>query len=171
MNDLIVLASAKALMKHPYVNASWQGDSIRQHGAAHVAVAVAIPDGLITPVVRFANLLGARDIASLTKDLIGRAKSGKLAPDEYQGGTFSISNLGMMGIEDFTAIINPPQSAILAVGATIKTPWVNAAGEIEVQPRMKICLSCDHRVIDGAVGAEFLQTLTAYLEDPMMMLT
>ncbi len=171
VNDLIVLASAKALMKHPYVNASWQGDSIRQHGAAHVAVAVAIPDGLITPVVRFANLLGARDIASLTKDLIGRAKSGKLAPDEYQGGTFSISNLGMMGIEDFTAIINPPQSAILAVGATIKTPWVNAAGEIEVQPRMKICLSCDHRVIDGAVGAEFLQTLTAYLEDPMMMLT
>ena len=171
VNDLIVLASAKALMKHPYVNASWQGDSIRQHGAAHVAVAVAIPDGLITPVVRFANLLGARDIATLTKDLIGKAKSGKLTPDQYQGGTFSISNLGMMGIEDFTAIINPPQSAILAVGATIKTPWVNAAGEVEVQPRMKICLSCDHRVIDGAVGAEFLQTLTAYLEDPMMMLT
>ena len=171
VNDLIVLASAKALMKHPYVNASWQGDSIRQYGAAHVCVAVAIPDGLITPVVRFANNLGAREIAKTTKDLIGKAKSGKLAPEEYQGGTFSISNLGMMGIEEFTAIINPPQSAILAVGATVKTPWVKADDSIEVQPRMKLCLSCDHRVIDGAVGAEFMQTLCAYLEDPMMMLS
>ena len=171
VNDLIVQACAKALMKHPDVNASWQGDFIRQYGSADISVAVAIPDGLITPVVRSANLLGARDIARATKDLVGRAKAGKLAPEEYQGGTFSISNLGMMGIEEFTAIINPPQAAILAVGATIPTPWVGESGEVEVQQRMKMTMSCDHRVVDGAVGAAFLQTLASYLENPLMMLS
>lgn len=170
VNDLLVLAVSRALMKHPEVNSSWQGETIRRYGAAHVAIAVAIPDGLITPVVRNANLLGARDIAVQTKDLIDRAKNGKLGPDEYQGGTFSISNLGMMGIEHFTAIINPPQAAILAVGATIPTPWVNEKGEVEVQDRMTMTMSCDHRVIDGAVGATFLQTLASYLEDPLTIL-
>ncbi|RYZ85993.1 MAG: hypothetical protein EOP04_14785, partial [Proteobacteria bacterium] len=102
---------------------------------------------------------------------IGRTKAGKISPDEYAGGTFSISNLGMMGIENFTAIINPPQAAILAVGATLKTPWVNEAGELEVQERMTMTMSCDHRVIDGAVGATFLQTLVAFLEDPLAILT
>ncbi len=171
VTDLLVLAVSRALMKHPEVNSSWQGDFIRRYGAAHVAVAVAIQDGLITPVVRNANQLGARDIARLTKDLIGRAKSSSLKPDEYQGGTFSISNLGMMGIEHFTAIINPPQAAILAVGATIPTPWVNEAGAVEGQLRMTMTMSCDHRVVDGAVGATFLQTLAAYLEDPLLILS
>ncbi|MFY7930548.1 MAG: dihydrolipoamide acetyltransferase family protein, partial [Oligoflexus sp.] len=166
VNDLLVLAVSRALIKHPEVNSSWQGETIRRFGAAHIAVAVAIPDGLITPVIRHANLLGAREIAQLSRDLIDRAKKGQLKPDEYQGGTFSISNLGMMGVENFTAIINPPQAAILAVGATIPTPWVNEKGAVEVQQRMTMTLSCDHRVIDGAVGAAFLQTLVAYLEDP-----
>ena len=130
VNDLIVQACGRALMKHPDVNASWQGDVIRRFGSADISVAVAIPDGLITPVVRAAHILGARDIARATKDLVGRAKSGQLQPEEYQGGTFSISNLGMMGIEEFTAIINPPQAAILAVGATIPTPWVGESGEV-----------------------------------------
>jgi pyruvate dehydrogenase E2 component (dihydrolipoamide acetyltransferase) len=171
VTDLLVLAVSRALMKHPEVNSSWQGEFIRRYGAAHIAVAVAIPDGLITPVVRNANHLGARDIARVTKDLIDRAKTGGLKPDEYQNGTFSISNLGMMGIEHFTAIINPPQAAILAVGATIPTPWVNEAGAVEVQPRMTMTMSCDHRVVDGAVGASFLQTLASYLEDPLLILS
>ncbi len=171
VNDLIIQACAKALIRHPAVNASWQGDFIRRYGSADISVAVAVPDGLITPVVRAAHRLGARDIAMMTKDLVGRAKSGDLKPEEYQGGTFSISNLGMMGIEEFTAIINPPQSAILAIGATIPTPWVGDSGEITVQPRMKLTMSCDHRVIDGALGAEFLQSLVSYLEDPLMMLS
>lgn len=170
VNDLIVQACAKALIKHPEVNASWQGDFIRRFSSADISVAVAIPEGLITPVVRGAHRLGAREIASLTKDLVGRAKSGGLKPEEYQGGTFSVSNLGMMGIEEFTAIINPPQSAILAIGATIPTPWVEN-GELVVQPRMKVTMSCDHRVVDGALGAEFLQSLASYLEDPLMMLS
>lgn len=171
VNDLIVLAVSRALIKHPEVNSSWQGESIRRFKVAHVAVAVAIPDGLITPVVRNAHALGVREIAKQTKDLIGRTKAGKIAPEEYAGGTFSISNLGMMGIEQFTAIINPPQAAILAIGATNKVPWVGESGELEVQERMTMTMSCDHRVIDGAVGATFLQTLVAFLEDPLAILT
>ncbi|RYZ87718.1 MAG: dihydrolipoamide acetyltransferase, partial [Proteobacteria bacterium] len=171
VNDLIVLAVSRSLIRHPEVNSSWQGETIRRYKAAHVAVAVAIPDGLITPVVRNAHAIGLREIAKQTKDLIGRTKAGKISPDEYAGGTFSISNLGMMGIENFTAIINPPQAAILAVGATIKTPWVNEAGELEVQERMTMTMSCDHRVIDGVVGATFLQTLVGFLEDPLAILT
>lgn len=171
LNDLLILAVSRALIKHPEVNASWQGEFIRRYKAAHVAVAVAIPDGLITPVVRNAHAMGAREIAAQTKELIGRTKAGKIAPEDYQGGTFSISNLGMMGIEHFTAIINPPQAAILAVGATIKTPWVGSTGELEVQERMTMTMSCDHRVIDGAVGATFLETLVNFLEDPMAILS
>lgn len=170
VNDLLVLAVSRALVKHPEVNSSWQGDSIRRFAGVHMAIAVAIPDGLITPVIRFANQLGARDIAAQSKQLIEKAKKGQLKPEEYQGGTFSISNLGMMGIEHFTAIINPPQAAILAVGATIQTPWVNEEGVVVAQPRMTMTLSCDHRVVDGAVGASFLQTLASYLEDPLLIL-
>ena len=171
VNDCIILATARALMKHPEVNASWQGDHIRRYRRTHMAVAVALPEGLVTPVVRDAHALGVRAIATATKDLVKRAKDGNLTPDEYQGGTFTISNLGMMGIEDFTAIINPPQAAILALGATIKTPWVNDNNQVIVQPRMKMTMSCDHRVVDGAMGAEFLQTLAMYLENPIRILS
>ena len=171
VNDCIILATARALIKHPEVNASWQGDHIRRYSRTHMAVAVALPEGLVTPVVRNAHALGVRAIATATKDLVKRAKDGNLTPDEYQGGTFTISNLGMMGIEEFTAIINPPQAAILALGATIKTPWVNDNNQVIVQPRMKMTMSCDHRVVDGAMGAEFLQTLAMYLENPMRILS
>lgn len=171
VNDLIVLAVARALVRHPEVNASWQGNFIRRYGSVDISMAVAIPDGLITPIIKGAHQLGVREIARRSRELIQKAKSNALKPEEYQGGSFSISNLGMMGIEEFTAIINPPQAAILAVGATIPTPWVNEQGELVVQQRMKMTLSCDHRVIDGATGALFLQTLKAYLENPLAMLS
>lgn len=171
VNDLIMLACAKALRRHPNVNASWEEDQIRHFGHVSVAMAVALPQGLVTPVVRHTDQLGVREIALQTKDLAKRARDGQLGNDEYAGGTFTVSNLGMMGIEEFTAIINPPQAAILAVGATVMTPWVNEAGEIAAQPRMTLTMSCDHRVVDGMVGAEFLQTLVSFIEDPAMMLT
>jgi pyruvate dehydrogenase E2 component (dihydrolipoamide acetyltransferase) len=170
VNDLLVLAVSRALLKHPDVNASWQGNYIRRFGSVDISMAVAITDGLITPIVRGAHNLGVRDIARVSRDLIKKAKANALKPEEYQGGTFSISNLGMMGIEEFTAIINPPQSAILAVGATIPTPWVDEGGQLVVQQRMKMTMSCDHRVIDGAAGASFLQTLKSYIENPLAML-
>ena len=170
VNDILIFMLGRALQKHPEVNSSWMEDHILKHHSVHIGVAVALPTGLITPVVRNAQALSLPQIASTTKELIKKAKDGKLGPDEYQGGTFSISNLGMNGIEDFTAIINPPQAAILAVGATIPTPVVNGKGEIVVEDRMKITLSCDHRVIDGAVGSEFLKTLKLFLEDPMSAL-
>jgi pyruvate dehydrogenase E2 component (dihydrolipoamide acetyltransferase) len=131
---------------------------------------VALPTGLVTPVIRHADQLQIRDIAQASRELATKAKDGKLANEDYSGGTFTISNLGMLGIEEFTAIINPPQAAILAVGATIATPAVDAKGQVVVQPRMKMTMSCDHRVIDGAMGAQFLQTLVSYLEDPLNML-
>jgi len=170
VNDLVIMAVAKALVKHPDVNASWQGESIVEYGNVHVAMAVALPTGLVTPVIRHADQLQIRDIAHMSRELALKAKDGKLANEDYAGGTFTISNLGMFGIEEFTAIINPPQAAILAVGATIPTPAVDAKGQVVVQPRMKMTMSCDHRVIDGAMGAQFLQTLVSYLEDPLNML-
>jgi pyruvate dehydrogenase E2 component (dihydrolipoamide acetyltransferase) len=170
VNDILVFIAARALRKHPEVNASWQGDHIAKYHFVNMAVAVAVPAGLITPVVRNADTLTLPAIAAATKDLIKRARDGKLAPDEYQGGTFSISNLGMNGIEEFTSIINPPQAGILAIGATIPTPVVNPKGEIVVEERMRITMTCDHRVIDGAVGSEFLKTLKGYLEDPVSAL-
>ncbi len=170
VNDLITLAAAKALAQHPEINSSWQGDSILQHGNVHVCMAVALPTGLVTPVIRHTDQLSIRDIARAAKELAGKAKDGKLTNEDYTGGTFTISNLGMFGIEEFTAIINPPQAAILAVGATVPTPWVDGKGAVVVQPRMKMTLSCDHRVIDGAMGAQFLQTLVAFIEDPLNML-
>jgi pyruvate dehydrogenase E2 component (dihydrolipoamide acetyltransferase) len=170
VNDLVTLCVAKSLAKHREINASWQGESILEYGNVHVAMAVALPTGLVTPVIRFTDQLSIREIAKQSKELAGKAKDGKLSNEDYAGGTITISNLGMFGIEQFTAIINPPQASILAVGATILTPFVDAKGQVVVQPRMKITMSCDHRVIDGVMGAQFLQTLVNYLEEPMNML-
>jgi pyruvate dehydrogenase E2 component (dihydrolipoamide acetyltransferase) len=168
-NDLIIRAVAAALKKHPMVNAAWTGEAIRQHGVVHIGVAVAVEEGLITPVIRHADKKGVTQIAQEVRELAGRARDKKLKPEEYTGSTFSISNLGMFGIEEFTAVINPPEAAILAVGTVQEKPVV-VDGEVTVRPRMRITLSCDHRVIDGATGAQFLQTLVDNLEDPMMML-
>ncbi len=170
LNDVVIMAVSRALVRHPMVNASWQGETIVQNHAAHISVAVALPQGLVTPVVRNAHQLGLRDIAKQVADLAAKAKDGKLSNEDYAGGTFSISNLGMYGIEEFTAIINPPQAAILAVGAAVPTPWVDAKGQMVVQQRMRMTLSCDHRVVDGAIGAQFLKTLVGFLEDPMQIL-
>ena len=167
-NDLTIKAVAMALLRHPWVNASWTGDAIRQYDAVHIGVAVAVDEGLITPVVRDAHRKGITEIATEVKELAGRAREKKLKPEEYTGSTFSISNLGMFGIEEFTAVINPPEAAILAVGAAADKVVVEN-GEMVIRNRMRVTLSCDHRVVDGATGAQFLQTLKANLEDPMMM--
>ena len=170
VNDLVLFAVARALRKHPSVNASWQEDAILQHGAVHVAMAVALPTGLITPVVFHADQLGIRQLAETARTLGKKAHKGALTQGEYEGGTFTVSNLGMTLVEEFTAIINPPQSAILAVGCTQKVPVVTAQDTVGIQSRMKMTLSCDHRVIDGMVGAQFLETLVRYLEQPTQML-
>jgi pyruvate dehydrogenase E2 component (dihydrolipoamide acetyltransferase) len=167
VNDVIILLAAKALRKHPEVNSSWQGDHIAQYGDVHVGMAVALPTGLVTPVIRNADTLTVTEIAARARSLSAKARQGGLQPSDYQGGTFTISNLGMAGIESFTAIINPPQAAILAVGASIPTPVVTEDGELGVETKMKVTLSCDHRVIDGAVGAAFLATLKECFEDPL----
>ena len=171
VNDLVIQAVAKSLRKHPSVNASWQGDTIVEFAHAHVCMAVALPTGLVTPVIRFAEQLGIYEIAQTAKELGLKARAGGLSNEDYTGGTFTISNLGMFGVEEFTAIINPPQACILAVGATISVPAVDDKNQIVVQPRMKLTLSCDHRVVDGAMGAQFLQALKSFMEDPLMMLT
>ena len=167
-NDLVIKAVAAALRKHPWVNSAWTGEAIRQYDAVHIGVAVAVEEGLITPVVRNADRKGIGEIATEVKELAGRAREKKLKPEEYSGGTFSISNLGMFGITEFTAVINPPEAAILAVGA-VEDRVVAVEGRSVVQPRRRVTLSCDHRVIDGATGAQFLQTLKQNLEEPMMM--
>ena len=171
VNDLIILATAKALKQHPEVNSSWHDDYILEHGNVHIAMAVALPSGLITPVIPFTDSLGVRSIAQKTKELAGKAKEGKLQPEEYTGGTFTISNLGMTSVESFTAIINPPQACILAVGTSKPTPHVDENGDLVVQTRMSMTMSCDHRVVDGMVGAKFLETLQTYLENPLFMLS
>lgn len=168
-NDFVVKASAVALKKHPKVNSSWLGDVIRQYHSVHVAVAVAIEDGLVTPVIRNTDSKGLSQISKETKDLATRARDRKLAPEEWEGSTFTISNLGMYGIEEFTAIINPPNACILAVGAIRDVPVVED-GAVVPGKRMKVTLSSDHRVVDGATSAEFLQTLKGLLENPMGML-
>jgi len=168
-NDLIIKAVAAALRKHPWVNAAWTGDAIRFHDGVHIGVAVAVDEGLITPVIKDADRKGVGEIAGEVRELAGRAREKKLKPDEYTGSTFSISNLGMFGIEEFTAVINPPEAAILAVGAITPKVVVDEAGDMAVRQRMRMTLSCDHRVIDGATGAQFLQTLKSYLEEPMLM--
>ena len=169
VNDIIVKAAAMALLKHPWVNASYQDKHVRFYEQADIGVAVAIDEGLITPVVRGANLKGLAEISAEIKDLAGKAKSKKLQPEQYTGATFSISNLGMMGIKEFTAIINPPEAAIIAVGGSTPTP-VARDGEVVVRNIMHVTMSCDHRVVDGATGAKFLQTFKQMLESPAMML-
>jgi pyruvate dehydrogenase E2 component (dihydrolipoamide acetyltransferase) len=168
-NDMVVKAAAMALRKHPAVNASWMGDFIRQYQHIHIGVAVAIEDGLIVPVVRFADQKTLSQISAETKELSGKARAKKLQPNEFTGNTFTISNLGMMDIEEFTAIINPPDSAIMAVGR-IKEVVVRKGDGFGVSNVMKITLSCDHRSVDGAVGASFLQTFKKYMENPVTML-
>ncbi|HEX8271718.1 MAG TPA: pyruvate dehydrogenase complex dihydrolipoamide acetyltransferase [Longimicrobiaceae bacterium] len=168
-NDLIIKAAASALRRHPFVNASWTGEAIRLYDVVHIGVAVAVEEGLITPVVRDADRKGVGEISQEVKELAARGREKKLKPEEYSGSTFSISNLGMFGIEQFTAVINPPEAAILAVGA-VEDKVVVVNGEMAVRQRMHVTLTCDHRVIDGATGAQFLQTLKRYLEDPMMMI-
>jgi len=169
VNDIVVKAAAMALVKHPFVNASFQGKTIKFYEDADIGVAVAIEDGLITPVVRGANRKGIAQISAEIKEMAGRARAKKLQPEEYTGATFSISNLGMFGIEQFTAIINPPEAAIIAVGGAKETAVVRD-GQVTIRNIMKITMSCDHRVVDGATGAKFLQTLTQMLENPAMML-
>jgi len=168
-NDMVVKATAMALRKHPAVNSSWMGDFIRTYQHVHVGVAVAIEDGLIVPVIRFADQKTLSQIATETKELAGKARNKKLQPNEFSGNTFTISNLGMMDIEEFTAIINPPDSAIMAVGR-IKEVVVRKGEGFGVSNVMKITLSCDHRSVDGAVGAGFLQTFKKYMENPVTML-
>ena len=170
VNDFVLLAVARAASSHPYINASWAGDAIIQYGSVNISVAVAVDDGLVTPVIRDADKLSLKEISSTVKDFAKRARDKKLKPEEYQGGTITLSTLGAYGIEQFFAIINPPQAAILAVGAIVKKPVVNAKNELVVGERMTITLSCDHRVVDGAVGAEFLGTLRKLIENPALML-
>jgi len=168
-NDIVLKAAAMALARHPECNAHWGGDHVRRFNRVHLGVAVAIDDGLITPVVRDAHLKGLKQIAAEVREMAGRAREKKLTPDEYTGATFSVSNLGMFGIDDFTAVINPPEAGILAVGGMVERPVI-VDGELDVQTRMKITMSCDHRVIDGAQGSRFLQTLTTILEEPLAAL-
>jgi pyruvate dehydrogenase E2 component (dihydrolipoamide acetyltransferase) len=169
-NDLIIKAVAMALKRHPFVNAAWTDSAIRLYEQVHIGVAVAVDEGLITPIIRDADLKGVADIAREVKELAGRAREKKLKPEEYTGSTFSISNLGMFGIDEFTAVINPPEAAILAVGAIAPKVVVDGEGNMAVRQRMRMTLSCDHRVIDGATGAAFLQTLVGFLEEPMLMI-
>ncbi|MBX0288905.1 pyruvate dehydrogenase complex dihydrolipoamide acetyltransferase [Hymenobacter sp. HSC-4F20] len=168
-NDMVIKASAVALKQHPAINSSWLGDKIRQNKVVNIGVAVAVDEGLLVPVVRNADGKGLSAIATEVKELAGKAKSKKLQPSEWEGSTFTISNLGMFGIEEFTAIINPPDACILAVGG-IKQTAVVKDGQLAIGNVMKVTLSCDHRVVDGATGAAFLQTLKSLLEDPMRML-
>ena len=170
-NDIIAFMTIKALLQHQQVNTAWaDGQEIIQHHTVNLALAVALPEGLITPVIENSERLSLTALSAASKALVAKAKRGRLSSDEYRGGTFTISNLGMYGIEEFSAIINPPQAAILAVGAAQAVPQVLDDGQLGVQQRVALTLSCDHRLIDGAVGAQFLATLVAYLENPLLLL-
>ena len=164
-NDIVLAACGRALRDVPDVNAAWADDSIIKRAAVDIGMAVALPGGLITPVIRGADAKSLSDIAADTRALAAKAKSGKLAPTEYTGSTFTISNLGMKGIEQFTAIINPPEACILAVGAMAQVPVV-VDGSLTVGWRMTVTLTCDHRVVDGALGADFLTAIARYIENP-----
>ena len=168
-NDLVVKACAMALKKHPQVNTTWQGDTTKYNHHVHIGVAVAVEDGLVVPVVKFTDQMSLTQIGASVKDLAGRARNKKLTPAEMDGSTFTVSNLGLFGIQEFTSIINQPNSAILSVGAIIEKPVVKN-GQIVVGNTMKLSLACDHRTVDGATGSQFLQTLRAYLENPVTML-
>ncbi len=168
-NDMVVKACAMALQKHPQVNTSWSDDNTIYHRHIHVGVAVAVDDGLLVPVIKHTNELSLTQIGSAVKDLAGKARNKKIAPAEMQGSTFTVSNLGMFGIDNFTSIINQPNSAILSVGTIVEKPVVKN-GQIVVGNTMKLTLTCDHRTVDGAVGAQFLQTLKTFIENPVTML-
>jgi len=168
-NDMIIKAAAEALKEHPKVNASWRGDKIRYNNHVHIGVAVAVEDGLLVPVVRFADGKPLSQISTEVKTLAEKAQTKKLQPAEWEGNTFTISNLGMFGIEEFTAIINPPDACIMAVGAVRQAPVVKN-GQIVTGNVMKVTLSCDHRVVDGATGSKFLQTFKFLLENPVVLL-
>ena len=168
-NDMVLKACAMALQKHPQVNTSWTDDTTKYHSHIHVGVAVAVDEGLVVPVLKHTNNLSLTQIGATVKDLAGKARNKKIQPAEMQGSTFTVSNLGMFGIESFTSIINQPNSAILSVGAIVEKPVVKN-GEIVVGNTMKLTLACDHRTVDGAVGAQFLQTLKTFIENPVTML-
>ena len=169
-NDIALLAVAKAATQKPKVNAAFAGDAIIEYGSVNLSVAIAVEDGLVTPVIRDAQNLSLKEISAAVKDLALRARDKKLKPEEYAGGTITVSNLGSYGIEQFCAIVNPPQAAILAVGAIVKKPVVNERDEIEIGHRMSITLSGDHRVVDGAVAAEYMSALRKLLESPALLL-
>ncbi|TYC16192.1 pyruvate dehydrogenase complex dihydrolipoamide acetyltransferase [Bizionia gelidisalsuginis] len=168
-NDMIVKACALALRQHPQVNSQWFADKMKLNNHVHIGVAVAVEDGLVVPVVKFANEQSLPQINAAVKDFAGRSRSKKLTPQEMEGSTFTVSNLGMFGIESFTSIINQPNSAILSVGAILEKPVVKN-GQVVAGNTMKLCLACDHRTVDGATGAQFLQTLKGYIENPVTML-
>jgi pyruvate dehydrogenase E2 component (dihydrolipoamide acetyltransferase) len=168
-NDMIVKACALALKQHPQVNSQWFDDKMRMNNHVHIGVAVAVPDGLVVPVVKFANEQSLPQLNAAVKDFAARARNKKLTLEEMEGSTFTVSNLGMFGIESFTSIINQPNSAILSVGAIVQKPVVKN-GQVVVGNTMKLCLACDHRTVDGATGAQFLQTLKGYIENPVTML-
>jgi len=168
-NDLVIKAVAASLRQHSAINSSWLGDTIRQNGSVNIGVAVAVDEGLLVPVIRHADAKTLSQINGEVRELAGKAKERKLSGEEMQGNTFTISNLGMFGIEEFTAIINPPDACIMAVGTITEQPVVKN-GKIKVGHLMKVTLSCDHRVVDGATGAKFLQTFKAIMEDPIRMI-
>ncbi len=168
-NDIVIKAVALALAEHPEVNAHWMGDKIRHFNRIHVAMAVAVEDGLITPVLFDADRMTLWEISEKARDLAKRARERKLMPEEYTGATFTVSNLGMFGIDQFTAIINPPEAGILAIGGVEAKPVV-IDGQLEVRQRMRVTMSCDHRAVDGATGAKFLQTVRGYIENPLSLI-
>jgi pyruvate dehydrogenase E2 component (dihydrolipoamide acetyltransferase) len=168
-NDMVIKACAVALRKHPAVNSAWMGDKIRRNDHVHIGVAVAVEEGLLVPVVRFADSKGLMTIGAEVKEYAQKAKDKKLQPQDWEGNTFTISNLGMYGIEEFTAIINPPDSCIMAIGGIKQVPVVKD-GQVVPGNVMKVTLSCDHRVVDGVTGSEFLNTFKSYMENPMLML-
>jgi len=168
-NDIIIKAVANALSEHPEANAHWMGDHVRYFNRVHIGMAVAIPEGLITPVIFDADRRSIGDISAEAKRLAGLARQRKLTPEQYTGSTFSVSNLGMFGIDQFTAIINPPEAGILAIGG-VEPKAVVVDGEVQVRQRMRVTMSCDHRVIDGATGAKFLQTVKLFFENPLLLM-
>lgn len=170
INDFILKAAVMAAVRVPRINAAFAGDAIIEYANIHLAVAVAVEEGLLTPIIREAQRKSLREFSEAVKDLANRARTKKLKPEEYQGGTLTVSNLGSFGIESFSAVINPPQAAILSVGAIIKKPVVSSEGHIVAGERMNIGLSADHRVVDGAVGARYLAQLRQLLENPTLLL-
>jgi pyruvate dehydrogenase E2 component (dihydrolipoamide acetyltransferase) len=171
VNDLVVKACAMLLAANPELNVSWGGDRLLAHKRVHVGIAVAVDGGLLVPVLRDADRMTITQVAREARELIGRARAGKLAADELTGGTFTVSNLGMFGIDQFTAVINPPEAAILAVGAALDEPVVTDDGEVAVHRRMRLTLSIDHRALDGATGAGFLEQLKRLLEHPLRIVS